>query len=99
MTRPRPSPRTCSPTDAAAAFPGPLGRPVPAAAQPQKQWPEVLAGSGFSPATIASWVELFRGFNSGWIDFESPASPLRGRIALDDAVGAIVLGRPVPADA
>jgi uncharacterized protein YbjT (DUF2867 family) len=92
-------PRDCSPNDAAAAFTRALGRPVTAVALPEAQWPEVLAGSGFSPATIASWVELFRGFNSGWIDFENRASALRGLIGLDDAVGAIVSGKPVLADA
>lgn len=92
-------PRPCSPNDAAAAFTKALGRPVTAVALPEAQWPAVLAGSHFSPRTIESWVELFGGFNSGWIDFEHGRSVVRGRVSIDDAVGAIVREKSIPTDA
>jgi hypothetical protein len=60
---------------------------------PEAEWPGVLAASGFSPTTIASWVELFRGFNSGWIDFEHPERVSRGRVKIEEAAAAIVRGK------
>lgn len=84
-------PQAYSPDDAASAFAEALGRPVHADALPEAQWAPALAGSGFSPVTIASWIEMFRGFNSGVVDFERRVStPVRGRVAIEDAVRAIV---------
>jgi uncharacterized protein YbjT (DUF2867 family) len=86
-------PRHCSPDDAAAAFTKELGRPVKALPVPREQWPAVLEGMRFSARTIESWLELFDGFNSGWIAFERPgAAVLRGSVSLEEAIGAVVRG-------
>ena len=80
-------PRACSPDDAAAAFALALGRPVSAVAVPESEWAPTLAKSGFSPRTIEAWVELFRGFNNGVVDFERRASaPVRGTVPIEAAV-------------
>ena len=84
-------PRPCSPDDAAAAFAAALGRPVKAIVVPEAEWAPTLAKGGFSPRTIDSWIELFRGFNDGTIAFErKSAPPLRGSVSIEDAVRAIV---------
>jgi uncharacterized protein YbjT (DUF2867 family) len=84
-------PRACSPEDAASAFAGVLGRPVQALAVPEDSWAATLADSGFSPRTIEAWIEMFRGFNSGFIDFERRTSaPVRGSVPIEDAIRAIV---------
>ena len=83
-------PRDCSPDDAAAAFAKALGRPVTAAAVPESDWPADLAKSHFSPTTIASWVELFRGFNSARIGFERPEAASRGRVSIEEAIAAVL---------
>ncbi len=84
-------PRAYSPDDAAAAFAAALGRPVKAISVPEAGWAPTLEQGGFSPRTIANWIEMFRGFNSGAIDFEKKApAPLRGRVTIEEAVRAIV---------
>ncbi len=84
-------PRPCSADDAARAFAAALGRPVAAVPVPEEEWGPNLEKSGFTPRTIAAWVEMFRGFNSGAIGFEARGTPpLRGTVSLDEAVRAIV---------
>lgn len=84
-------PRAYSPDDAASAFATVLGRPVNAIAVPETEWPSTLERGGFSARTIDSWIELFRGFNSGAIDFEKRTSnPVRGSVPIEEAVRAIV---------
>jgi uncharacterized protein YbjT (DUF2867 family) len=83
-------PVRCSPQDAARAFSGALGRPVTAVPVAQADWPAALATSHFSPLTITAWTEMFAAFNSGRIDFESPASVVRGRVSIEAAVAAVV---------
>ena len=82
-------PAPASPADAASAFARAVGRPVAAAPIPESEWPARLAASPFSPRTIEAWVELFRAFNSGWIQFERPDGTRRGRTSIGDAVAAM----------
>jgi uncharacterized protein YbjT (DUF2867 family) len=84
-------PRLFSPADAAAAFAKAFGRPVNAAAVPEEQWRAVLTEAQFSPRTIESWVELFRGFNSGLIAFEGTGIASAGRVSLEKAVAEFTL--------
>jgi len=80
-------PGAYSADDAAAAFGAALGKPVAAVPVPEAQWETNLQNSGFSPRTIAAWIEMFRGFNSGAIGFDARAeAPLRGRVGLEEAV-------------
>ncbi len=84
-------PRPYSPKDAEAAFAKVLGHPMKAVEVPEAEWPGVLARAHFSPRTIESWGELFRGFNSGLITFEGKgALGLQGRVSLDEAIAAIL---------
>jgi uncharacterized protein YbjT (DUF2867 family) len=84
-------PAACSPDDAAAAFSEALGRRVTVAAVPEAEWPEALRGWRFTPRTIAAWIEMFRGFNSGRIGFaKAGAATIAGRTSLRDAVRRIV---------
>jgi len=84
-------PRPCSAGDAARAFAAALGRPVAAVPVPEDEWAPNLEKSGFTPRTIAAWVEMFRGFNSGAVGFEARGTPpVRGSVSLDETVRAIV---------
>lgn len=84
-------PRPCSPDDAAAAFAAALGRPVKAVVVPEAEWAPTLARGGFTPRTIAAWMEMFRGFNAGTIGFEKAnAAVAQGSTGIADAVRAIV---------
>lgn len=84
-------PRAYSADDAAAAFSAVLGKPVTAVPVPEAEWEPNLQKSGFSPRTIAAWVEMFRGFNSGAIGFEARGeAPLRGGVGLEEAVRAFL---------
>lgn len=87
-------PRDCSPDDAAAAFARALGRPVRVAVVPEAEWPAALRAWGFTPRTIESWVELFRAFNSGLVDFERAQPAATGAVTIEEAVGRIVRGTP-----
>jgi uncharacterized protein YbjT (DUF2867 family) len=89
-------PRPYAPTDAAAAFTKALGRPVTAIAVPEAQWPAALAQAHFSPRTIESWVELFRGFNSGLIGFEGKGVRLVGRVPLERAIADLLSAERAP---
>ncbi len=59
-----------APTDIALAAARVLGRPVQAMETPRDTWSEVLAGFGFGADSVANWIEMLDGFNSGWLDFE-----------------------------
>lgn len=83
-------PRPYSPRDAAVALGRCLQRSVTPVEVPESDWPRVLTGEGFAPTTIHAWVELFRGFNSGHIAFESEFGRTRGRVTLDEAVARLV---------
>jgi uncharacterized protein YbjT (DUF2867 family) len=84
-------PAPSSPDDAAAAFSEALGRRVTAVAVPEGEWPTALQGWRFTPRTVASWVELFRAFNSGHIAFEgNGAAVVSGRTSIRDAVRRMV---------
>ena len=84
-------PAACSPSDAAAAFAQALGRPVTAAAVPDQQWAAALEAWRFSPRTIASWIELFHGFNTGHIRFEGGAAVrVIGHTPLREAIRRLV---------
>lgn len=84
-------PRPRSADDAARAFAAALGRPVAAVPVPEEEWVPNLEKSGFTPRTIAAWVEMFRGFNSGAIGFEARGTPpMRGTVSLEEVVRAIV---------
>jgi hypothetical protein len=59
---------------------------VNAVAIPRPKWPAALTASHFSARTIEAWLELFDGFNSGWIDFEGREKITRGCISIEESV-------------
>lgn len=84
-------PAPCSADDAAAAFTAALGKPVTAVPVPENEWVANLERSGFAARTIAAWIEMFRGFNSGAVGFGGRGTPpLRGSVTIAEAVRAIV---------
>lgn len=85
-------PAAWSPNDVAAAFARVLGKPVQAVAVPEAGWAEALSHAGLSARTVAGFIEMIRGINSGHIDFDSdPAvEPRRGREPIDSVVAALV---------
>jgi uncharacterized protein YbjT (DUF2867 family) len=85
-------PADCSPRQAAAAFARALGRSVDVSVVSEEEWPGALVAAGFTPRTIAAWVELFRSFNAGAIAFEERMPRRRGRVTIEEAIGAIVRG-------
>ncbi|WGD29748.1 NmrA family NAD(P)-binding protein [Ancylobacter sp. WKF20] len=66
-----------------------LGRPVTPISVPREQWSAIFAASGMSPRTVAAFIEMFDGFNSGHIRFEG-AQPRRGQETPAKAAAALV---------
>jgi hypothetical protein len=78
-----------SPRDVATVFSAALGRSVVPVEIPESECSEVLSPYGFTRRTIEAWRELFRGFNSGRVCFQTPVSVRRGQTTLDEVVAAI----------
>ena len=58
----------------AAAFGRALGRPVKAVQLPEAAWQSVLEGMGMPADRTGLYVEMVKGFNSGWIHFGNPGT-------------------------
>lgn len=85
-------PADYSPNDIAAAFAAALGRDVQAVTVPESEWPQTLAGFGFTPGVVEAWCEMLRGYNTGHIQFENgDCEQQRGEISLTEAVANIVM--------
>ncbi|WP_027816387.1 NmrA family NAD(P)-binding protein [Paraburkholderia bannensis] len=81
-------PRRVTPHDIAAAFALALHRPVQARAVPREQWEALFRAQGMNHP--APRMQMLDGFNEGWIEFESPADTLKGRVTLEQAIAALV---------
>jgi uncharacterized protein YbjT (DUF2867 family) len=81
-------PARVSPNDLAKAFSMALERPVGAKIAPRDEWEAVLRAQGMTnPTPRALMVD---GFNEGWIEFDNGgANARRGRISLNEAIGAL----------
>ncbi|MFG2416160.1 NmrA family NAD(P)-binding protein [Streptomyces goshikiensis] len=77
-----------SPNDVAAAYAHALGRPVTAQVVERGQWHQAHADMGLPPAAIGNWLEMWEGFNTGHILFES--APERGRTTMEDFAKAAI---------
>lgn len=84
-------PADYAPDDVAAVVAATLGKPVDVAVLPEAQWPDALAGAGFSQAALAGFTEMTRGLNDGHIGFGSaPHVEARaGTTPLDDVIAAL----------
>ena len=68
------------------------GKPVAAVIVPHEQWPGILAGNGFSPATVAAFVEMYDGINSGVVAPETGRENVRGATTLAAAAKGLLNG-------
>ncbi len=71
-----------SPAETAEAFGKVLGKEVKAVPVPEDQWLEILKSYN-SPKNAALSVEMFKGFNSGYIKFETE-NQIAGKITIED---------------
>ena len=71
-----------SPEETAEAFSKVLGREVKAVPVPENQWTDILSNHN-SPKNAASLAEMFAGFNSGHIKFETE-NRIAGKITIED---------------
>ena len=71
-----------SPAETAEAFGKVLGGEIKAVAVPEDQWLDIVKNFN-SPKNAASSVEMFAGFNSGQIKFESE-NQIAGKITVED---------------
>lgn len=81
-------PRDYTPEEVAAAFARALGRSVAVVPVPEAQIEPALTSAGFKPKLAALFREMNVGVNSGRIAWSG--KPVRGRVAVDDVVRAIV---------
>ena len=83
-------PQDYSPADAAQAFSNLLGRPIQPVVDNYVDWSALMLDRGFPSMTVNAFVEMFKGFNSGLIAFESTHETRRGQISLEDALSAVL---------
>jgi uncharacterized protein YbjT (DUF2867 family) len=81
-------PRRVTPNEIAAAFGAALDRPVQARAVPREQWEVLFRAQGMNNPTPR--MQMLDGFNEGWIEFEAPASTLKGQVSLEAAIASLV---------
>lgn len=80
-------PADVAPRDVAAAASRVLGHPISAALTDRSQWRTLLAGFGFSSATVDGWVEMLESFNDGWLAFDGVGTEtIRGKEPIDTTV-------------
>ena len=71
-----------SPQETAEAFGKVSGKEIRAVPVPEEQWMDILKGHN-SPKNAAALAEMFKGFNSGHIKFETDKQ-IAGKITLED---------------
>ncbi len=71
-----------SPDETAEAFSKVLGKEVKAVAVPESQWLEIFKGFN-SEKNAAAMVEMTKGINSGYVDFETD-NRIKGTVTIDD---------------
>ena len=77
-------PRRYSPQDVAATFATVLDRAVQARALEPGQWHATFRSWGLTDRSAAAMSEMLAAFNTGWIDYEQPATQtLHGATTLD----------------
>ena len=80
-------PRRYSANDIAAGFAAALGHPVRAEAIPRGTWDAMLRAQGMRHPDAR--MRMVDGFNQGWIDFEAPATVLRGGTPLEKVLATL----------
>ncbi|MYM93649.1 NmrA family NAD(P)-binding protein [Duganella vulcania] len=69
-------PQDYAPNDVAAILSSMLDKPVDVAVLPEAEWPQALAGAGFSAAALAGFTEMTRGLNGAHIGMGSDSSAI-----------------------
>ena len=91
-------PARVSPNDLAAAFSKALERTVSIKVAPRDGWEATFRAQGMTNPTPR--VQMVDGFNEGWIEFsDGGANARRGRISINEAIGALVANTSAPAHA
>jgi len=89
-------PARVSPNDLAAAFSKALERTVSIKVAQRDGWEATFRAQGMTNPTPR--VQMVDGFNEGWIEFsDGGAKARRGRISINQAIGALVANTPPPA--
>jgi uncharacterized protein YbjT (DUF2867 family) len=83
-------PEEYSPNDVAAALEQILGKPVSAQHAPLSAVAHTFRSFGFSDEAAKLFEEMYTSFSTGAIGYEHPASLVRGRIALAEALKGFV---------
>ncbi len=83
-------PQDYSPVHAALAFSELLGKEIAAVEAAESTWPDVFRGSGFPPATVQAFCDMFHGFNDNTIVFEENHTTARGTTDLKTALGNLL---------
>jgi uncharacterized protein YbjT (DUF2867 family) len=79
-----------SPAEVAQALSSALGKAVDPLIVPRDQWSGILAGNGFSPATVSAFVEMYDGINAGIVAPEAGRENVRGRTSLQQAARGLL---------
>ena len=87
-------PQDYSPADAAATFSKLLGRHIKAVEDNDADFSAVMASVGFPATTVRAFVEMFEGFNSGLVAFESVHETRNGQVSLQGALKTILKSPP-----
>jgi len=89
-------PARVSPNHLAEAFTRALDRPVSVEIAPRDGWEATFRDQGMTNPTPRA--QMVDGFNQGWIEFsDGGANARRGRISINQAIGALVASTPAPA--
>lgn len=83
-------PQDYSPNDAATVLSALLGRPVQAVQDSADKLSAIMTAKGFPEKSVSAFMEMFAGFNSGWIAFDGQHETRRGTVTLHEAMTALL---------
>ncbi|MPW20975.1 NAD(P)H-binding protein [Paraburkholderia sp. CNPSo 3157] len=81
-------PRRVTPDEIAAAFASALDRPVRMQIVPRGEWEALFRAQGMKNPLPR--MQMLDGFNEGWIEFEVPASSLKGSVTVETVIRRLV---------
>ncbi|QGZ65303.1 NmrA family NAD(P)-binding protein [Paraburkholderia acidisoli] len=81
-------PRRVTPNELATAFAEALDQPVRMETVARGEWDALFRAQGMNNPLPR--MQMLDGFNEGWIEFETPATSLKGEVALDTVIRELV---------
>ncbi|SIT47715.1 putative nucleoside-diphosphate sugar epimerase [Paraburkholderia piptadeniae] len=81
-------PRRVTPDEIAAAFASALDRPVRMQIVPRGEWEALFRAQGMKNPLPR--MQMLDGFNEGWIEFDAPASSLKGSVTVESVIRELV---------